>query len=250
MDDALLRNEKLAAVGRLASSIAHEINNPLEAVTNLLYIVRGDPELSAQSSDYLKTADRELARIANITSQTLRFHRQSAEPVLLDPGDLIGEVLDVSGNHLREGRVVVRCDFEENVRCTCFDGDIRQVLNNLVGNAFAPMPQSGVLTLRTRNRTRWTTGQVGAAITISDTGSGMSPETLERIFEAFYSTKGIHGTGLGLWISKRIVHKHRGHLRVRSSTSPLKHGSVFTLWLPRELASSAHGAWQLEESVE
>ena len=244
-DDALLRNEKLAAVGRLASSIAHEINNPLEAVTNLLYIVSGDPELSAQSKDYLKTADRELSRIASITSQTLRFHRQSAEPVLLNPGRLIEEVLELSENRLREGRVVVRCDFREEVRSTCFDGDIRQVLNNLISNAFASMPESGVLTLRTRNRTHWSTGRAGAAITISDTGNGMSREVSKRIFEAFYSTKGIHGTGLGLWICKRIVHKHRGHLTVRSSTKSARHGSIFTLWLPKELAPSALGPWQL-----
>ncbi len=244
-DEALLRNEKLAAVGRLASSIAHEINNPLEAVTNLLYIVQGDPDLSVESKNYLRTADRELGRIANITAQTLRFHRQSTEPVLLDPGKLIQEVLDISENRMREGRVAVRCDFKDDVRSTCFDGDIRQVLNNLIGNAFAAMPLSGTLTLRTRNRIHCSTGRAGAMITIADTGRGMAPEVLKNIFEAFYSTKGIHGTGLGLWISKRIVHKHRGHLRVRSCTSESKHGTIFTLWLPRELAPSAQGAWQL-----
>ena len=248
-DEALLRNEKLAAVGRLASSIAHEINNPLEAVTNLLYLIRGDQTISQAGLDYVATAERELSRVSHIASQTLRFHRNSSNPTLVDPGGLTEEVLEIYGTRLGGGEIEVLRDFAESVRATCIEGDIRQVLNNLIGNAFAALGNGGRLTIRTRCRTRWSTGEPGASVTVADDGTGMSREVLAKAFEAFFSTKGIHGTGLGLWISKRIVHKHRGYLQVKSSQGPGRHGTVFRLWLPLKLADAARGAWQLGADV-
>ncbi len=247
---ALLQTEKLTAVGRLASSISHEINNPLEAVTNLLYIVRNDPTLSSGGKDYLDAADRELARVSQVTSQTLRFHRQSTAATLVEPKTLLDEVLGIYSSRLQNAGIAVSREYRDDVAVTCYEGDIRQVLNNLVNNALASMQGGGRLRLRTRFITWWKTGQKGVRITVADTGTGMLADVRTRIFDAFYTTKGIHGTGLGLWISQRIVHKHRGHIRAKSSTALQHHGTVFTLWLPLELAESAREAWYAESSQE
>ena len=240
---ALLQTEKLTAVGRLASSISHEINNPLEAVTNLLFIVSNDPTLSQGGKDYLASADRELARVSQVTSQTLRFHRQTTAATLVEPRVLLEGVLSLYGSRLNNASIAISREYGKNVEVTCYEGDIRQVLNNFVSNAFGAMLGGGHLRLRTRYMTWWNTGEKGVSITIADTGTGVSPQVLGRIFEAFFTTKGIHGTGLGLWISRRIVHKHRGHIRIKSSTKQGSHGSVFSLWLPLELADTARDAW-------
>ena len=241
---ALLQTEKLTAVGRLASSISHEINNPLEAVTNLLFIVRNDPTLSQGGKDYLSAADRELARVSQVTSQTLRFHRQTTAATLVEPSALLEEVLSLYSSRLDNASIAISREYGNGVAVTCYEGDIRQVLNNLVSNAFGAMRGGGGhLRLRARYTTWWKTGQKGVCVTVADTGTGVPTEVRGRIFDAFFTTKGIHGTGLGLWISRRIVHKHRGHVRMKTSTEQGRHGTVFTLWLPLELAETARDAW-------
>ena len=242
---ALMESEKLAAVGRLASSIAHEINNPLEAVTNLLYLVRGEDGLSQAGRDYMDTADRELARVSQIASQTLRFHRQSTSATQIQPDVLLHEVLNIYRTRLTSSRIQVEQRYDPTLRITCYEGDIRQVLSNLVGNAFDVMRKGGKLRLRTRARTWWNTGEKGILFTAADSGPGIEAAVRTRIFDAFFSTKGIQGTGLGLWISKRIVHKHGGHLVVRSRTGE-QHGTVFHLWLPYALARTAKEAWHTD----
>ena len=243
---ALIESEKLAAVGRLASSIAHEINNPLEAVTNLLYLIRGEDGLSQTGRDYMDTADRELARVSQIASQTLRFHRQSTSATLVRPEALLEEVLTIYKTRLSNSRVLVSQEYGSDLQVTCYEGDIRQVLSNLVGNAFDVMRNGGQLRLRTREITWWATGQRGVMFTVADDGPGMPHEVRSRVFDAFYSTKGMQGTGLGLWISKRIVHKHRGHLLVRSKVGA---GTVFSLWLPYALAETAKEAWHTDNAT-
>ena len=233
---AVLQNEKLAAVGRLASSIAHEINNPLESVTNLLYIARGTDD-PAEIRQYLDTADRELRRVAAITSQTLRFHRQSTRPTAIRFSELIEETLPLYQARLINSRIQVERRSQETQPVVCFTGEIRQVLSNLIANAIDAMPSmGGRLQLRSRDATNWKTGQQGLRLTIADTGSGMPLGVRRKIFEAFFSTKGIGGTGLGLWISKEIVDRHHGTLCVRSSDSESSHGTVFTIFLPFETA--------------
>ena len=241
-EEALLQGEKLAAVGRLASVISHEINNPLEAVTNLLYIVRMSEHLSQQDKDHLEIADRELARVSQITAQTLRFHRNIINPGPIDASAMVQELLALYNTRLTASDITVRLDLGKNVTFSAYEGDIRQVLNNLVGNAFDAMRKGGVLSIRTQCATDPKTGQKGAAITIGETGTGISAEAQQRIFQAFQSTKGIHGTGLGLWISKRIIHKHKGHLWFRSSTGE-RHGTVFRLWVPLDVAQTASEGW-------
>ena len=234
---ALVESEKLAAVGRLAASIAHEINNPLESVTNLLYLASLSAELS-QVRDYLETAQRELRRVAAITSQTLRFHKQATKPQAVTATELLGSVVS-----LYQGRLVnAGVQIEERHRGTetvrCFEGEIRQVLSNLISNAIdAVGAEGGRLLLRTRSGTDWSTGRRGVIFTVADSGTGMPTSVLRRVFEPFYTTKGVTGTGLGLWVSQEIVRRHQGALHVRSSQRPHGSGSVFSMFLPFEAAT-------------
>ena len=228
---ALQQSEKLAIVGRLASSIAHEINNPLESVTNLLY-------LASQSNNfddvrrYIQTAEVELRRVSAITSQTLRFHKQATHPQDLNLTELVGNVLSVYQGRIANANIQIDrfCSARRSVRC--FEGEIRQVLANLINNALDAMPSGGTLYLRGREAVNWRNGERGVAVTIADTGAGMTPATLKNIFRPFFTTKGMTGTGLGLWVTKEIVARHRGTLNVRSSQTPPHRGTVFTLFLP------------------
>jgi PAS domain S-box-containing protein len=228
---ALLQNEKLAAVGRLASSIAHEINNPLEAVTNLLYLSRHSNDV-AEIHKMLDSAEEELRRVSNITSQTLRFHRQSSKPQSVTSTGLFSAVLSMYAGKLKNSRITVERRERPEQPVVVYEGDIRQVLNNLIGNAIDAMPQGGRLMVRNRNAFDWKTEQAGIALTVADTGSGIAPEQMAKIFEAFFTTKGIGGTGLGLWISREIMDRHRGHLRIRSSQREGHRGTVAIVFLP------------------
>ncbi len=232
---ALMQNEKLAAVGRLSASIAHEINNPLEAVMNCIYLARTDPSISTKVEDYLGTAERELRRVSAITSQALRFHKQSTNPVPMFCQDLIEGGLSIYQGKIVNARIVVEKRKRASHPVTCFEGEIRQVLNNLVSNAIDAMQQSGGrMLLRSREATNWKTHQKGLVLTVADTGPGMSQETVRKIFEAFFTTKGEGGTGLGLWISCEIIKRHGGNLRVRSTCRGVNRGTVFTIFLPFE----------------
>jgi PAS domain S-box-containing protein len=233
---ALLQSEKLAAVGRLAASIAHEINNPLESVTNLLYLARSDND-PAVIQQYLDMAERELRRVSVISSQTLRFHKQSTRPKAVTFEDLIESVLSIHHGRVLNSRVEVLQRTRATKRISCFDGEIRQVLNNLVGNAVDAMhPNGGRLLIRSRHATAWSTGRQGLMITIADTGTGMSAATQKKIFNPFFTTKGLSGNGLGLWVSKEIVERHHGTLHIRSSQRQGRSGTVFTFFLPFEAA--------------
>ena len=233
----LIRNEKLAAVGRLAASIAHEINNPLESVTNLIYLARHSQNL-AQIDGYLETAERELRRASAITNQTLRFYKQSTGALEITCGELLDSVLAIQQGRLVNSRVQLERRDRASATVRCFDGEIRQVLNNIIANAIDAMQVTGGrLLVRSRMATLWSTGAQGVLLTVGDTGAGIVPEVQSRLFEAFYTTKGINGNGLGLWVSREIVDRHKGVLRVRSSTATGVSGTVFTIFLPSEWAS-------------
>jgi PAS domain S-box-containing protein len=231
-EHALLQSEKLAAVGRLASSIAHEINNPLEAVTNLLYLAQNNESLP-KVREYLETADIELRRVAVITNQALRFHRQSTYPQPVRCEDLFDSALLIYRGRLQNANIAIQTRHRAAAQIRCFDGEIRQVLSNLIGNAIDALhPGVGRLFFRSRHGLDWKTGRRGVVLTVADTGSGMDKQTMGNIFDAFFTTKEIGGTGLGLWISKDIVERHHGVLRVRSSQQRGQSGTVFTLFLP------------------
>jgi PAS domain S-box-containing protein len=223
---ALIQNEKLASVGRLASSIAHEINNPLEAVTNLLYILSSGP-LSPQQKQFVDMAQEELARVSHITTHTLRFHKQSSRRTEVAIRLTVESILGLYRARLANAGVetIVECDSQ--LTLTCYEGELRQILVNLISNAFDGMRGGGRLRIRAHQTASAEKPQVH--ILISDAGTGMSPDILARVFEPFFSTKGIGGTGLGLWITKDLVHKNHGTIRVRSSTTPERGGTTIML---------------------
>lgn len=235
-EKALLQNEKLASVGRLASSIAHEINNPLESVTNLLYILAGR-DLGPEAGALVKIAQEELARVSQITTHTLRFHKQSSHRTELDLATLSDSVLGLYRARLQNSGITAINDSSAVSPLLCYEGELRQILVNLVGNAFDAMRTGGRLILRNRDTILWRTGTKGVRITVADTGTGMDHASLERIFEPFFSTKGIGGTGLGLWIAQGLVTKNAGYMKVRSSTRPGKSGTVFTMFFPHKPSS-------------
>lgn len=233
--EALLRSEKLAAAGRLAASISHEINNPLESITNLLYLALTDPRVPEDTREYLRQAEQELARVSQITTQTLRFYRQTTNPTSADIGALLDSVLRLLRGRVANSDVEIIRDYRAQTQLICFEGELRQVFTNLIGNALDAMAgHSGKLIVRTSEACNWSTGESGILITVADTGAGIGTETLKRIFEPFYSTKGLRGTGLGLWVSKEIIAKHGGTVRVKSK---LGKGTVFSVFLPFERAN-------------
>lgn len=232
-EQVLRRTEKLAVAGRLAASIAHEINNPLAAITNCLYLVQ-QTEMDAAGRSYLELAQKELDRVAQITVQTLRFHRQSTRPVSTRVKDLIDTVMTLFESRTRRQGVVVNARFRGLGTIVAFEGEVRQVIVNLIGNAIDAMPGGGRIDVRTADTRSWRDGTSGLALSVIDTGSGMDAETISRLFEPFFSTKGITGTGLGLWVSKEIVDRHHGRIQVRSriAASNAPSGTIFRIFLP------------------
>ncbi len=235
-EHALVQSEKLAAVGRLASSISHEINNPLEAITNLLYLIMTSDDLPPELADYVLSAQSELSRVCQIATQTLRFHRQAVSATHVTARDLVEAVLNLYQGRLANSGIRVETSFLTSTPILCLENDIRQVLNNLIANAIDAMRRGGRLVVRAHDATdlhpNGSGMRKGIRITIADTGHGMSPAVRARIFEPFYTTKELNGTGLGLWISSGIVERHHGRLTLRSTEHPVHHGTVFSLFLP------------------
>ena len=225
---ALLQSEKLAAVGRLASSIAHEINNPLEAVTNLLYLSRSHAILP-DVKEWLEQAEIELRRVSIVANQKLRFQKQPLGPKAVSSASLVSSTLALYRSRLQNARIVVEERMRVNVSVECCEADICQALGNLVANAIDAMPEGGRLVVRSRRTRNWKTGDAHLALTVADTGSGMAQETRHCAFTPFFTTKGISGSGLGLWISKTIMERHRGKIAMRSNQC---HGTVVSVHLP------------------
>ncbi len=233
-EEALRRTEKLAATGRLAASIAHEINNPLEAVTNLLYLLETHEGLNATAAELVMTAQAELSRVAQITQQTLRFYRQSTLPSRANVVEILNAIVMLYQPRIAAGKVVVEKRFRGEPEVFGFGGELRQLFANLIGNALDAMPKGGRLRLSVRGGHGQRTDGMwcpGARITLMDSGVGMAEETRRRIFEAFFTTKEATGTGLGLWVSEEIVRKHGGRVQVRSRQGE-NSGTSFMIFLP------------------
>jgi PAS domain S-box-containing protein len=225
--EALLQSEKLALTGRLAASIAHEINNPLGAITDLLYLLR-EEQSETLRAEYLARAEAELAEVSDIARNTLRFYRDPVGIVDVSLFELIHSVLGLFHGRLAMLHVHVQTQLEDQLTIKTAPGELRQVVANLVANALDAMRAGGHLTLRAKHFSVGRNGASGIRLTIADTGHGMTPEVLKRIFEAFYTTKGSAGTGLGLWLSLEIIRKAGWAMRVKSAPS---RGTVFVLWL-------------------
>jgi len=230
-EDALRESEKLAAVGRLAASIAHEINNPLAAVTNLVYLARID-KVEASREKYLRDAELELHRVSQLTSQSLRFYKQSTKPQAIRPLEMITAVIDVYATKLQKLRISLHRRDTPTAPVVCLESEIRQVISNLIRNSMDAMEHTGgCLMVRSREAKDWDTGRKGVLISVADSGPGIAPETMEKLYTAFFTTKGLGGTGLGLWVSSGIVQRHGGKLKARSRQRA-KSGTMFTLFLP------------------
>jgi PAS domain S-box-containing protein len=234
-EEALRRTEKLAATGRLAASIAHEINNPLEAITNLLFLLRNFCQLEDPALNYVAMAEHEAHRIAEITQQTLRFYRQSTLPTRSKLSELLDSVLSLYQGRLNTLNIQVEREYDPEIDLFCFAGELRQVFANLVSNAIDATGSGGRLVVRARRSRNWKDpAQTGVRFTLADTGAGMEPAIRERVFEAFFTTKEVTGTGLGLWVSKEIIVKHHGlvHVRSRTPAQGKSSGTVFQIFIP------------------
>ena len=229
--EALRRSEKLAVTGRLAASIAHEINNPLEAVTNLLYLLKSGPSPENQKH-YLAEAERELARVTEITTHTLRFYREPNKPIRTELASVLESVLVLYHPRLSAGNIIVQRDIRiPSAAVLSTPGEVRQIIANIVGNALDVMRHGGRLRIRI-SRAKISDGLDGIRLTIGDTGPGIAPELLPRIFEPFVTTKGETGTGLGLWVTAEIVKRNGWTIAVRSSQRPGRSGTAFSLHMP------------------
>ena len=231
---ALRESEKLAATGRLAATIAHEINNPLEAVTNLIYLCRTDPAVPTACQQLLETADAELARVAQIAQQTLGFYRDTTLPGQIDLNCLLQNVVDLFARKMNSHRITYHLDLEPGLCIQGLQGEIRQVFSNLIVNAidaFSSVSRPGCLHIRGR---RFHGHPNGVSILVSDDGAGIPLHVRDRIFSAFFTTKQSVGTGLGLWVTRSFVEKQGGTIRFRTSTCAPS-GTIFRVFLPSSM---------------
>jgi PAS domain S-box-containing protein len=234
-EHTLRSSERLAHAGRLSATIAHEIRNPLDTVSNLIYLLRHEQNEGPASTQYLEMASDELARIAQITGQLLTFHREARAPVEVDFTDVVQSVLVLHAPQIKRSHIKVeqRLDTARPVRG--FPGELRQVFSNLVGNAIDVIPHGGKLILHLRQSSLASDpARKGVRVTILDTGAGIPLGVRRNLFAPFYTTKGEKGTGLGLWVSRGIIEKHEGTISLRSSTQPGKSGTAFSVFLPFE----------------
>ena len=234
-EESLRRSEKLAVAGRLAASIAHEINNPLEAIGNLLFIM-GTSESIPEVRESLAVAQEQLARVSEIVKQTLRFHRETTHPVPVMMAEVVDSVLALYAGRLRSAGIEVTKKFGPGPAIRGFAGELRQMVANLVGNALDAMRSGGTLHIRIRECK--VNGKSGVRLTVSDSGSGIPSSVRNRLFEPFVSTKGNTGTGLGLWVSGEIVRRHGGTIRVKSRERLGTTFSVTLLGIEKNLAAA------------
>ncbi len=230
-EQALLRSEKLASVGRMAATIAHEINNPLAAVTNLLFVAKSLDDLGS-IRQYLEMADAELKRIAHITRQSLGFYRESNGPAHTSVNEMLESAVDLLKRKIQAKQAVIEKRWDEAVEITAVAGELRQVFSNLLANSLDAIGEKGIIKLRVSTGTAISNSHRCVRVTIADSGDGISAEAQQHIFEPFFTTKGTVGTGLGLWVSKQIIEKHGGTIRMRSSTNGTRRGTVFSVILP------------------
>jgi signal transduction histidine kinase len=234
-EQALRRAEQLAAAGRLAASIAHEINNPLEAVTNLLYLVNSDDTIGGRSRDLLQVADRELQRLSHIAARSLRFYRQRTAPAPTSLEELAESVLFFHETEMRMRGIHLERRYLPAPPVLCLAGEIQQVLTNLITNALEAVEDGGRLVVAVRPAVNGK-GRQGVAVTVADSGVGMNSSTLDQLFHPFITTKGDQGNGLGLWVSKGIIDKHHATIQVRSKPGL---GAAFRIFFPLDTTTTA-----------
>ena len=229
---ALRISERLASVGRLAATIAHEINNPLAAVTNLVYLAK-HRSVSNDVREYLSGAEEELARISHLTKQTLGYYRETKKAAPMKVGQLVNQLMPVFAARTRNKAIDIRTEIKDDPEIYAVSDEIRHLITNLLNNSIDAVAQGGQIRVRVSPVTqRIGNGRFGVRLTIGDSGSGIAPEVRSELFEPFFTTKKDVGTGLGLWLCRGIVERHRGSIRLKSSTVPSKSWTVFSVFLP------------------
>jgi PAS domain S-box-containing protein len=241
-EEALRQTEKLAAMGRVAGIIAHEINNPLEAITNAFFLLRDHPSLDADARYYASLAEQELVRVSHITRQTLSFYREAKQPVNLSVSALLDDVLELQTRRLQLSKIELEKRYHAEGHLQGFPVELKQVFLNLIGNAIQAMPQGGKLRVTVRETWRSNGSVPGISIGIVDTGAGINPDDARHLFEPFFSTKSEKGTGLGLWISRGIVQKYEGTIRFRSVRRGSDIATCFRVFIPLMRSGSSSGS--------
>ncbi|HEX3572485.1 MAG TPA: PAS domain S-box protein [Acidobacteriaceae bacterium] len=232
MERLLIDTEKLAANGRMAAAIAHEINNPLESLMNLIYLARQNSAGDSKTYQYLVTAEEELERVSHIARQTLGYYRDTGKPEALFVHDLLQNVLTVYQSKLITNNVKTDARFEDNKKIVVRKGEMMQVFSNVLANAVDAMSKGGRLTVYAGIVAR-PEGE-GVEVTLQDTGGGIPANELERVFDPFFTTKGDVGTGVGLWVARQLVGKRGGDILITSSTTPGASGTEVKIFLPFE----------------
>lgn len=230
MEKILIQSEKLAATGRMAAAIAHEVNNPLEALMNLIYLARLNCAENSKAHSHLLTAEGELERVSHIARQTLGYYRDTGSPTDVYLHDLIKNILIVYQSKLLATGITVESSFNDLRKISVSKGEMLQVFSNVIANAIDAMKEGGKLSIALR-KTMMADGD-GIQTIIRDDGIGISPENLERIFEPFFTTKGNLGTGIGLWVTKQLIESRGGRISVISSTVPGRSGTSVTIYIP------------------
>ena len=228
--EVLRKTEKLAAAARLAATVAHEINNPLEAIGNLIYISKGTEGLPESAFTNLSLAEEELSRVSHITRQTLGFYRESKLPNEVDLPTLVESVLNIYSNKFRTKNITLLRDFHDCPPIQALAGELKQAVANLISNAADAVPHAGTICVRINCHEDATTHIV--KIIVEDDGPGIAPEHRDHIFEPFFTTKKDVGTGLGLWVTKEIIERHSGTVEVRSMNGTGPSGTAFSITLP------------------
>jgi PAS domain S-box-containing protein len=239
VEAALRSSERLATTGRLAATIAHEIHNPLDAVGNLLFLIREEAR-DDNMREYASMASSELARVTQMTQQMLGFQREAARPVPVKIGEILSNVVALYDRKIQTAGIRLEQRIDHDVRVVALPGELRQIFANLVGNAIEAVgPQRGTIALRayfTHDRRR---GLPGVCVVVADNGPGIPEQVRSKIFEPFFTTKGESGTGLGLWITADILRKYDGAVRLRTCTHPARSGTCFSVFLPFQIHSES-----------
>ena len=232
LQEVLRRTEKLATAARLAATVSHEINNPLEAIGNLIFLARNNPNVPDTVTEQLKLAEGELARVSHITRQTLGFYRESVSPTSVHLPTLIESVLTLYSNKLQIKQIQIQLALEDCPTITGLAGEIQQLVSNIISNAIDAVPVKGTLKIDASPVKAADSNLV--RLDIEDDGPGIAPENLKRIFDPFFTTKKDVGTGLGLWVCKEIAERHGGSIQVQSKNENGSRGAIFTVLLPYE----------------
>lgn len=230
VEKLLIQSEKLAATGRMAAAIAHEINNPLESLINVIFLARQNCPTDSRVNQLLATAEQELERVSHIARQTLGYYKDTGAPTSVHIHELIQNVLTVYNSKMLSAGIAVDSRFNDLQKISVSRGEMLQVFSNIVANAIDAMKQGGILTITTRNVL--STPQDGIEVVVRDTGTGIDQDNLPRVFEPFFTTKGILGTGIGLWVAKQLVTRRGGQITIASSTTQKNSGTTVTIFIP------------------